>query len=960
MGPAPGRPPGAHPGGTAAENIIADQQYDTASQEWDRLPLLPQHVEVLSVRGISPAVARERGYRSAHSIREIKTLGFAEAQARPPGLIIPLHNVAGELAGYQYRPDAPRMRDGKPIKYESPPKSAPVLDCPPRARRWVLDPEQPLLVTEGSMKADAAAARDLACLAIAGVWNWRSPDVITALDQIPLRGRTVYLAFDSDWRRKPAVEAALRRLAAVLRQRGAIVRAIVLPENSPGMKVGLDDWLAQGHGALDLFALPAVELDGEDDDTAEPQAAGEAGPYVIRDGGLCRVEVYTHDDGQPRVSYTPLTNFVARIAGDVARDDGSGEVTRAFDMEAVLGERQRRFTIPASQFAGMGWVTEHLGAGAIVYPGQSAREHARVAIQMLSGEVPERRVFTHTGWRQIDGRRLYLHAGGVIGQVGQDGQVFDVQIDLPAPLARALLPTPPAGEERVPAIRASLGLLDLAPDTVTVPVFAAIYRAVLGETDLALHLTGETGEGKTELAALAQQHYGAGFDARNLPGSWLSTGNALEAVAFAAKDMLIVVDDFVPGADPQAAARLYREAERLLRAQGNAAGRLRLRPDATLRPAKPPRGLILSTGEDVPRGHSLRARLLILELPKGNLDWSRLTACQREAAEGQYAPAMAAFVAWVADRFAEVQADLRRETLALREAAQRSALHRRTPAIVASLGAGLRIWLRFAQDAGALSPEAAERLWQRAWAALGAVAAAQAGQQAASEPASRFLTLVAAALASGRAHLAAPDGGAPADAQAWGWRSDGEHVRPLGERIGWVDGEALYLEPEVSYAVAQRLARDGGDALPVSASTLRRRLAERGYLIRESAREAVTARRTLEGQRRAVLALCVDALQRGASFMCEKPDQPDQAPADRPDFRDFSGSAGQVLWSGFALSTGKPDQQPDHEPDQKPEQPCGNGAAGWPAGQVGQVLLHGYRSHERTSTHALPPEGVIE
>ena len=41
---------------------------------------------------------------------------------------------------------------------------------------------------------------------------------------------------------------------------------------------------------------------------------------------------------------------------------------------------------------------------------------------------------------------------------------------------------------------------------------------------------------KTELAALAQQHYGAGLDARHLPGSWSSMGNSLEALAFAAKD----------------------------------------------------------------------------------------------------------------------------------------------------------------------------------------------------------------------------------------------------------------------------------------------------------------------------------------------------------------------------------------------------------------------------------------
>src|SRR5262249_44034411 len=153
----------------------------------------------------------------------------------------------------------------------------------------------------------------------------------------------------------------------------------------------------------------------------------------------------------------------------------------------------------------------------------------------------------------------------------------------------------------------SLALLDLAPDRITVPLLGAAYRAALGPCDCAEHLSGPTGVGKTELVALAQQHYGASMDARHLPGSWASTGNALEGLAFAAADALLSVDDFAPGGTSADVARMRREADRLLRAQGNRAGRQRMRADGTLRPAKPPRGLILSTGEDVPRGQSLRA-----------------------------------------------------------------------------------------------------------------------------------------------------------------------------------------------------------------------------------------------------------------------------------------------------------------------------------------------------------------
>ena len=71
------------------------------------------------------------------------------------------------------------------------------------------------------------------------------------------------------------------------------------------------------------------------------------------------------------------------------------------------------------------------------------------------------------------------------------------------------------------------------------------------------------------MAALIQQHFGAKLCSRNLPGSWMSTGNALEAQAFATKDAVFVIDDFAPAGTQLDVNRMHREATRLLRAQGN-------------------------------------------------------------------------------------------------------------------------------------------------------------------------------------------------------------------------------------------------------------------------------------------------------------------------------------------------------------------------------------------------------
>jgi len=432
---------------------------------------------------------------------------------------------------------------------------------------------------------------------------------------------------------------------------------------------GIDDALVAGVPIVTTTRTPRDPAPDPTTNGAEPRPA--EGPYRATHDGL----MWTRLTKEGAVD-TRLTNFVARIATDVVEDDGV-ETRRRFEVEARLNGWCRRFTIPADAFAAMGWATEHLGARAIVYPGLGLRDHARAAVQVLSGEMPERHVYSHSGWRELPGGWAYLHAGGAIGEAGP---VSGVEVALPDALAPMVLPDPPAGDELLSAVRASLAVLQVAPEPVTVPLLAAVYRAVLGPCDFALHLTGSTGAGKSELAALIQRHFGAGFDGRHLPGSWSSTANALEALAFSAADAVLVVDDFAPTAGAGDVDRAHRDADRLLRAQGNRSGRLRMRPDGSLRATKPPRGPIVSTGEDLPRGQSLRPRVLVVDVGRSDVDWGRLTDCQAHAGAGHLAQALAGFLRWMAGRYEATQSQFAALLPELRDRAAASGEHRRTPA----------------------------------------------------------------------------------------------------------------------------------------------------------------------------------------------------------------------------------------------------------------------------------------
>jgi len=638
-------------------------------------------------------------------------------------------------------------------------------------------------------------------------------------------------------------------------------------------------------------------------------------PYPVDNGRICYRQ-HTRD-GERIVA---LANFDAIIIEEIVLDDGATETGELSIFGTLAGGRPLGTArVPTGQFASMGWVIEQFGVQAVVNPGSGNQDRLRAAIQIRSGDVPRRRVYGHSGWRKIDGVWGFLHSGGALtaakwdrmqdcgterncfgptteavingrlpegmavtgiakGTEGTEGTeiqfisppCIDAEVRLPEPLAPIRFGQPPDTEDRRQTIRASLAMLKLAPAQVTAPLLGAAYRAAVASfapTDVAVHIVGQSGQFKSEIAALVQAHYGAAFTRLTLPGSWSSTANALERVSFAAKDCLCVVDDFAPHGTQTQVAQLHATADRLIRSAGNHAGRERMGADGKLRPTYAPRGLIVSTGEDTPRGQSLRARLIILDVGKNAIDAARLTKCQADASSGRYSTAMAAYLSWLAPQLDELGPRLPERQAELRQQVRQAGSHPRMPDAVASLAVGWELWLRFAIDAGALTVREAVELWGRVWKALVTVGSDQADAQASEDSASRFLSLIGSAIASGRVHLLAEDGsGRPEPPGRWGWRVDrttvidGEVIvqyKPSGQHVGWTDGtQNVYLDMEQAYAVAQRYAQDQGETVPLTARVLWARLRELGVLASvEKERGKNYVRKTIDGVRRCVLHL---------------------------------------------------------------------------------------------------------
>lgn len=219
--------------------------------------LSDHHTAELDASEISPEVRAARGYETLYGTAEdrarlheadIPIWSYREDTAFP-GLFLPIYRVTGERISTQFKPGQPQPCDGKLVKYASAKSKTGRLDVPPTVSAGVRVVTTPLWITEGVKKSDSLASKGLAVIGLAGVFNFRSRSgTLGDWEDIPLKGRTVVICFDSDAKYKRNVSSAMRRLGMWLESKGAAdIRYLIVPEEVDGTPVkGVDDYFHAG------------------------------------------------------------------------------------------------------------------------------------------------------------------------------------------------------------------------------------------------------------------------------------------------------------------------------------------------------------------------------------------------------------------------------------------------------------------------------------------------------------------------------------------------------------------------------------------------------------------------------------------------------------------------------------------------------------------------------------------
>lgn len=234
-----------------------------------------RHLQQLKSSAISPEIVAERGYRSIPpgSLYDWRQLAgqlhsddLLKKVLHQGALAFPLYRVGAENPfTWVLRPDQPRKsRDNKDIKYEYPKGRPNILDILPRYRAALGNPAIDIWLTEGAKKADALATAYEGLIVPVnenGVWGWRSKGrVLDDFRSIVWEGRRVILAPDGDVKHNKQVYQAVQRSARLFTAWGAAeVLILLLPSEKNGPKIGVDDYLAQGH-TIDELEAHLVEL----------------------------------------------------------------------------------------------------------------------------------------------------------------------------------------------------------------------------------------------------------------------------------------------------------------------------------------------------------------------------------------------------------------------------------------------------------------------------------------------------------------------------------------------------------------------------------------------------------------------------------------------------------------------------------------------------------------------------
>lgn len=453
-----------------------------------------------------------------------------------------------------------------------------------------------------------------------------------------------------------------------------------------------------------------------------------------------------------------ISNFISPPTRFVTYNDGN-ETRTDVTLQMILnsGKQLKEITVDIRDFESINWLSNGIwNFEPRISPNGNNKEFFKDAVKILSKKAIKETIYSHIGFRDINGKKYYLYHGGVIGENE------NIKVDLSdSGLEQYKFSKEELKDIQIKdCIKTSLELLNIAKETIIIPILGTIFLAPLQDIFRELGIAngfvtwilGESGTQKSTLAALMLSHYGD-FERDTIPCGFKDTVNSLEKQAFIIKDSVLLVDDYYPSQSLQESRKMDAVAESIFGMAGDKQGRSRMKQNGKdIRKSYSARGIIMATGENFPNfAESRVARSIIVEIEKGDLKLDVLTKSQKKKYDLNIC--MREYIKWIIKNYDKISKAIKEEFSIYREKFNRDFSHARIPENMASLYIGCEMFFRYAKESGAIDSTTMTEWLLISFNALLSLAQKQSIKTSDSKPDKMFFYAIQELVASGEAYF---------------------------------------------------------------------------------------------------------------------------------------------------------------------------------------------------------------
>ena len=453
-----------------------------------------------------------------------------------------------------------------------------------------------------------------------------------------------------------------------------------------------------------------------------------------------------------------ISNFIAIPTKFITYNDGN-ETRTDVTLKTILntGEELPKITLNIKDFESLNWIANGTwNFEPRISPNGNNKEYFKDASKILSKLSTKEIIYSHMGFRKINGKLHYLYHGGVIGENK------DIKVDL----SESGLEQYKCIEDQLDSkqikecVETSLSLLNVGKETIMVPLLGTIFLAPLQEIFREIEIAngfvtwilGESGTQKSTLAALMLSHFG-NFERDTIPCGFKDTVNSLEKQAFIVKDSVLLIDDYYPSQSLQESRKMEAVAESIFGMAGDKQGRSRMKQNGKdIRKSYSSRGILMATGENFPNfAESRVARSVIVEIEKGDLRLDILSYLQGN--KDKLNICMREYIKWIIVNYDKIRERIKINFHRYREKFNRDFSHARIPENMASLYIGCEMFFEFARANGVIDTTVMTEWKLICFNSLLKLANKQSIRTSDSKPDKMFFYAIQELLASGEAYF---------------------------------------------------------------------------------------------------------------------------------------------------------------------------------------------------------------